>query len=288
MKTTLNKTNIILISIILLSLISSTFLGMKLAILLCLLLFLIYLIITKHYFIKVYKGMKAYKIENYSNALENYRDAALSKYCIGPIISNYLICELKYGKPSIAREYIDENLISKNIKSNEKLNLEVTKAIVLWKTNSQEEAINLLKHLIENNKNTYIYETLTSLLLASGKFNEAKKYISEAMEFNSDNNIIKSNYAELCFKFEQFDEAEKTFDYLINENVKFIEPYYYSALLERKKGNCDKAFELLRIAESFNESLVSLITHKDIEQALNSVFDKIFKYELNFILQIII
>lgn len=274
MKTTLNKTNIILISIILLSLISSTFLGMKLAILLCLLLFLIYLIITKHYFIKVYKGMKAYKIENYSNALENYRDAALSKYCIGPIISNYLICELKYGKPSIAREYIDENLISKNIKSNEKLNLEVTKAIVLWKTNSQEEAINLLKHLIENNKNTYIYETLTSLLLASGKFNEAKKYISEAMEFNSDNNIIKSNYAELCFKFEQFDEAEKTFDYLINENVKFIEPYYYSALLERKKGNCDKAFELLRIAESFNESLVSLITHKDIEQALNSVLIK--------------
>ena len=274
MKTTLNKTNIILISIILLSLISSTFLGMKLAILLCLLLFLIYLIITKHYFIKVYKGMKAYKIENYSNALENYRDAALSKYCIGPIISYYLICELKYGKPSIAREYIDENLISKNIKSNEKLNLEVTKAIVLWKTNSQEEAINLLKHLIENNKNTYIYETLTSLLLASGKFNEAKKYISEAMEFNSDNNIIKSNYAELCFKFEQFDEAEKTFDYLINENVKFIEPYYYSALLERKKGNCDKAFELLRIAESFNESLVSLITHKDIEQALNSVLIK--------------
>lgn len=274
MKTTLNKTNIILISIILLSLISSTFLGMKLAILLCLLLFLIYLIITKHYFIKVYKGMKAYKIENYSNALENYRDAALSKYCIGPIISNYLICELKYGKPSIAREYIDENLISKNIKSNEKLNLEVTKAIVLWKTNSQEEAINLLKHLIENNKNTYIYETLTSLLLASGKFNEAKKYISEAMEFNSDNNIIKSNYAELCFKFEQFDEAEKTFDYLINENVKFIEPYYYSALLERKKGNCNKAFELLRIAESFNESLVSLITHKDIEQALNSVLIK--------------
>ena len=274
MKTTLNKTNIILISIILLSLISSTFLGMKLAILLCLLLFLIYLIITKHYFIKVYKGMKAYKIENYSNALENYRDAALSKYCNGPIISNYLICELKYGKPSIAREYIDENLISKNIKSNEKLNLEVTKAIVLWKTNSQEEAINLLKHLIENNKNTYIYETLTSLLLASGKFNEAKKYISEAMEFNSDNNIIKSNYAELCFKFEQFDEAEKTFDYLINENVKFIEPYYYSALLERKKGNCDKAFELLRISESFNESLVSLITHKDIEQALNSVLIK--------------
>ena len=102
MKTTLNKTNIILISIILLSLISSTFLGMKLAILLCLLLFLIYLIITKYYFIKVYKGMKAYKIENYSNALENYRDAALSKYCrtVNHQVGDIFVC----------RKFIDRDM----------------------------------------------------------------------------------------------------------------------------------------------------------------------------------
>ena len=71
MKTTLNKTNIILISIILLSLISSTFLGMKLAILLCLLLFLIYLIITKHYFIiaasaETFHLFKPYKTHYYT------------------------------------------------------------------------------------------------------------------------------------------------------------------------------------------------------------------------------
>lgn len=156
------------------------------------------------------------------------------------------------------------------------LNLEITKAIVLWKTNSQEEGITLLKNLIKDNKNTYIYETLTSLLIGSGKFTEAEKYITEAMDFNSDNNIIKSNYAEICFKLEKFDEAKKEFDYLIKENVNFIEPYYYSALIERKSGNCDQAFELLRTAEGLNESLVSLVSHKDIDQALNSVLIKSF------------
>ena len=66
----LNKTNLILILIIAVSLISSVFLGLQLAILLCLSLLLIYLIITKGYFIKVYKGMKAYKLEDYETALE--------------------------------------------------------------------------------------------------------------------------------------------------------------------------------------------------------------------------
>lgn len=270
----LNKGTIFLLAILGIPLVSSAFLGSQLAILLFLILFLCYLVITKKHYLKVFKGIKAYKIENYTSALDYYRDAAMSPWCNVTIITNYLICELKYGKPSFAKEYINENLKIKNIKQQELLNLEITKSIVNWKTGSKENAINSLKELIKNNKNTYIYETLTSLLLSSGKFDEANKYITEAMEFNSDNNIIRSNYAEICYKLGKFDEAKKYFDSLIEKNIKFIEPYYYSALIENKNGQYEKALELLRIAESLNESLVSLISHKDIEQALNSVMIK--------------
>lgn len=270
----LNKGTIILLTILGISLVSSIFLGIQGSILLFLILLLCYLVVTKKYFIKVYKGTKAYKIEDYKNALEYYRDAAMSPWCNVTIITNYLICELKYGKPSLAQEYINENLKGKNIKQHEFLNLEVTKAIVSWKIGSKENAINSLKELVKNNKNTYLYETLTSLLLSTGKFDEANEYITEAMEFNSDNNIIQSNYAEICYKLGKFDEAKKYFYSLIEKNVKFIEPYYYTALIENKNGEFDKALELLRIAEGLNESLVSLISHKDIEQALNSVMIK--------------
>ena len=215
MKKNLNKGTIILILIAVISLISTVVIGMQSAILLFLVLFLIYLIITKKHYIKVFKGMKAYKLENYKTALEYYRDAAMSPWANGFIITNYLICELKYGKPSLANEYINENLNTKTIRPHEFLNLEVTKAIVNWKTSSKEEAITSLKSLLSNNKNTYIYETLTSLLLCSNKFDEANIYINEAMEFNSDNNIIKSNYAEICYKLGKFDEAKKYFDTLI-------------------------------------------------------------------------
>ena len=218
--------------------------------------------------------MKSYKLEDYKTALEYYRDAAMSPWVNTPIITNYLICELKYGKPSLAKEYINENLKIKNIKPHDFINLEVTKAIVTWKTSSKEEAISSLKKLLSNNKNTYIYETLTSFLLFSNKFDEAKDYINEAMEFNPDNNIIKSNYAELCYKLEKFDEAKKHFYTLIDKNVRFIEPYYYTALIENKNGNFEKSIELLRKAQGLNESLVSLISQSDVEQALNCAMVK--------------
>lgn len=274
MRKNLNKGTIFLLTILGISLVSSIFLGNQLAILLFLTLFLFYLVITKNHYLKVFKGIKAYKTENYTNALDYYRDAAISPWCNINIINNYLICELKYGKASLAKEYINENLKIKNIKQQELLNLEITKSIVDWKTGAKENAINSLRKLIKDNKNTYLYETLTSLLISAGKFDEANNYITEAMEFNSDNNIIQSNYAEICYKLGKFDEAKKHFDSLIEKNIKFIEPYYYSALIENKNGECEKALELLRVAEGLNESLVSLIRHKDIEQALNSVMIK--------------
>lgn len=274
MEKNLNKGTIILLSIGLVSLLSEIFLGIQSAILIFLILILIYLIVTKKHYIKVFKGMKSYKLEDYKTALEYYRDAAMSPWVNTPIITNYLICELKYGKPSLAKEYINENLKIKNIKPHDFINLEVTKAIVTWKTSSKEEAISSLKTLLSNNKNTYIYETLTSFLLFSNKFDEAKDYINEAMEFNPDNNIIKSNYAELCYKLEKFDEAKKHFYTLIDKNVRFIEPYYYTALIANKNGNFEKSIELLRKAQGLNESLVSLISQSDVEQALNCAMVK--------------
>ena len=274
MEKNLNKGTITLLSIGLISLLLGIFLGTQLAILIFLILLLIYLIVTKKHYIKVFKGTKSYKLEDYKKALEYYRDAAMSPWANTPIITNYLICELKYGKPSLAKEYINENLKIKNVKPHDFINLEVTKSIVIWKTSSKEEAITSLKKLLSNNKNTYIYETLTSFLLCSNKFDEANDYINEAIEFNPDNNIIKSNYAEICYKLEKFDEAKKYFDNLINENVRFIEPYYYTALIESKNGNFEKSIELLRKAQGLNESLVSLISQSDVEQALNCTMVK--------------
>ena len=274
MEKNLNKDTIILLSIGLVSLLSRIFLGTQSAILIFLILILIYLIVTKKHYIKVFKGTKSYKLEDYKTALEYYRDAAMSPWANTPIITKYLICELKYGKPSLAKEYINENLKIKNIKPHDFINLEVTKSIVNWKTSSKEEAISSLKTLLSNNKNTYIYETLTSFLLFSNKFDEAKDYINEAMDFNPDNNIIKSNYAELCYKLEKFNESKKHFDTLIDKHVRFIEPYYYTALIETKNGNFEKSIELLRKAQGLNESLVSLISQSDVEQALNCAMVK--------------
>ena len=59
MEKNLNKDTIILLSIGLVSLLSRIFLGTQSAILIFLILILIYLIVTKKHYIKVFKGTKA-------------------------------------------------------------------------------------------------------------------------------------------------------------------------------------------------------------------------------------
>lgn len=270
----LDKNTLILCIIGAVSLITGVFLNMKFALVLFILLLLLYLFISKRYMIDVFKGIKAYNLEDYEKAIELYRDAAMSPWCNSTIITNYLICELKHGKPSLAKEYVTENLKLDRFKKLQLLNLKITKSIVLWKNDCSEEAITLLKDLAVNCKNTYLFETLTSLLLGSKKFVEAKKYIDEAMEFNSSSAITRSNYAEINYKLDNFDESKKVFDELIEENIKFVEPYYYCALMESNAGNFQKAIDYLHTAEGLNESLVSLISHKDIQQALNTIMVK--------------
>ena len=274
MKKTLDKKTLFLCVIVIISLLSSIFVNFKFGITTLLTLLFIYILATNLYMIKVYKGAKAYKSENYSKALDYSRSAIISPWCSVNIIIDYLVCELKYGKASIANEYIEEIFTKRNFKPNDLLNLKITESIVLWKNNNRQESISLLRNLLEKNKNTFLYETLTSILICNGNIQEAKSVLSTALAFNKDSNILKSNNGEIKFKEGNYDEASKIFYNLINEDIKFVEPFYYLGLIETKNNNFDKAKELLEKSQNLNQSLITLVKFEDIEQAYNRVIFK--------------
>ena len=85
---------------------------------------------------------------------------------------------------------------------------------------------------------------------------------------------MKSNNGEIKFKEGNYDEASKIFYNLINEDIKFVEPFYYLGLIETKNNNFDKAKELLEKAQNLNQSLITLVKFEDIEQAYNRVIFK--------------
>ena len=225
-------------------------------------------ILKRKYLINVIKGNRAYTAKDYATAIEEYKKAVSSKYANAGIIRGYILIELKHGDPERAKEVLDKLLAERKFKDHEMLNLNVSKALILWKTGNIEVAINKLKDLLSKEKSSYIYETLTSLLLISGRVEESLELLKEGLEYDDSNNILKSNFGEANFKLGNTEVAEETFASLLEENILFIEPYYFYALILKQKGETEKAIELLEKALDTNDSLLTTVSKDSAEKVL--------------------
>ena len=224
------------------------------------------------YLRKIIKANKLYAGKNYSEALKLYRQTVNRKNIPGFIVNNYLIMELKYGDCTIAQNYINSlSLNNSKIKSADLLSIKISKSLVAWKNNKSDEAINYLKELLEESETTYLYETLTSLLIVNNKLDDALTIIDKGLNYNDSSNVLKSNFAEANYLLGNYNVAEVKFKELVDSNVSFMEPYYYLGLILLNNNENDAALEILKKATLFNDSLVSLVNCEKIKNLITSI-----------------
>lgn len=237
-----------------------------------LLLIFIMLCFNYRYIFKILKANKLYASAEYDKSLNLYRQCVLIKTIPGFVINNYLIMELKYGSSKIAEDYINNNLpdLSK-FNSADSLSIKVSEALIAWKNHNTDKAIEILENLLEENENTYLYETLTSLLIVNNYLDKALEVTNKALEYTDSSNVLKSNYYEIQYLLGHYTEAEEGFSSLIDENITFMEPYYYKAAILITKDKKEEAKILLEKALTFNDSLVSSINKEKILTLLNTM-----------------
>ena len=250
-----------------------------------LLLIVLCILIGKNLYLgKIIKANKLYASKNYGEALKLYRQTVTKENIPGFIINNYLIMELKYGDCTIAENYINSlSLDNSKIKSTDLLSINISKSLVAWKNNKTEEAINNLKRLLEESETTYLYETLTSLLIVSNKIDDALTIINKGLNYNDYSDVLKSNFAEANYLLGNYNEAEEKFKALVDSNVSFMEPYYYLGLILLNKQEKDAALKVLNKATSFNDSLVSLVNSEKINNLITSIYIKKIVTTLSFL-----
>ena len=238
-----------------------------------LLLIVLCILIGKNLYLgKIIKANKLYASKNYGEALKLYRQTVTKENIPGFIINNYLIMELKYGDCTIAENYINSlSLDNSKIKSTDLLSINISKSLVAWKNNKTEEAINNLKRLLEESETTYLYETLTSLLIVSNKIDDALTIINKGLNYNDSSDVLKSNFAEANYLLGNYNEAEEKFKALVDSNVSFMEPYYYLGLILLNKQEKDAALKVLNKATSFNDSVVALVNSEKINNLITSI-----------------
>ena len=231
-------------------------------------------IYKQSYLLNVIKGNKAYAIKDFDTALEKYKKAVSSKFVNAGVIRGYILIELKHGNAETANKVLTDILSTRTFTSQELLALNVSRALILWKLGNLDKAIYTLKTLLEDEKSTYIYETLTTLLLINENIDESLDLIKEGLDYDENNTILKSNFGEANYKLGNVDSAEEVFSSLIEENVSFIEPYYFSALIVKEKGENEKSIELLESGLATNDSLLTTVSKDDAKKLLDELTQK--------------
>ena len=237
-------------------------------------LIVIFLLYTKRYIVYAFQGSKAYNMKNFTYALERYRKSVKVSGCKGAIVTSYLIVEIKYGKPSLALDYINKNMNNKKFDEATKYSMSVSKAIALWKENMALDSLNLLKDLLKTSENNYAYETLTTLLIMNKNYDEALEYIKKGLDYNKDSKVLLSNEAEVYYKLGNFQKSEELFKPLIESKVNFAEPYYYTGLLAKERGEREKAIELLEKVVDCNDSLLTTVSKEEAQEILGPLYDE--------------
>ena len=95
---------------------------------------------------------------------------------------------------------------------------------------------------------------------------EAIAFNKEAYEYNPDKAVIMDNLGQSYYLNGDYDEAEKLYEKIMETNPKFPEAYYNYANVLIKKGDNEKAKEMLKEAltkEFHNLTTVSLTKVKE-------------------------
>jgi tetratricopeptide (TPR) repeat protein len=138
-------------------------------------------------------------------------------------------------------------------------------ALVLWKKGELGAATSMLQEVIETYKTTSVYGSLGYLLLLSGDLEKALQFNLEAHEFNSADKIILDNLGQNYYLLGMYDKSEEIYEPLVKKSPTFPEPYYNYGLLLEKRGESEKALEMMKMALGSKFSYLSSITKEDVE-----------------------
>jgi tetratricopeptide (TPR) repeat protein len=185
-------------------------------------------------------------------------------------IASYAYIQLKIG-------LIDnsENLLKKALQlkiSDEYTNqVKSILALVYWKRQRLDEAIELLEEVMKNFKTTNIYGSLGYFLVLKGDLEKALAFNLEAYDYNSSDKIIQDNLGQTYLMLEQYEKAKEIYESLILTNPTFPEAYFNFGLLCEKMDQHERAIELYNRALSSKFSYLSTLTKEQIQSTLDEL-----------------
>ncbi len=184
------------------------------------------------------------------------------------IRGSYAFLLLKVGQIKEASLQIDEALANVRKKHDDKNGLTLTKAMVLWKEEKLDEAIDMLSELIKTFETTDVYATLGFLYIEKGDYDKAIEFNLKAKEYNNDNAVILDNLGCSYYLSGDYDTAYELYQGLMKLKPSFPEAFYNYAKVLEYKGELEKALYIIRHSLTLKFWHTNTISKTKIEEYL--------------------
>lgn len=141
----------------------------------------------------------------------------------------------------------------------------VCEAVMRWKEDDNlVGAIQRLKHLDETLRTSSYYGILGKMMIATGEIEKAREFSEDAYKYNDKSAPILENLITVYCNLGEFDRALKVAGVFVKKNPATVDGWYFCGLANEKAGNTKKAVKYYKMAIRCEETILSLIHHKDI------------------------
>ena len=244
--------------------------GLGSIILLCAVIYIIYILIKRRGNFPYNKGVKLINAKNYADGLTMLEKAVE----IGVSPSQEIgaaYAEVKFGDIKKAEKKINMVLLNQKVPVNMKNESRYVLAIINIAKKDFKTAREIMDKMYDTFKTTKFYSTYGYLAIMSGDPEFAKKINEEAYDYNSDNDVICDNYGLYLYNAGEYEKAGEIYEKLTDHELKFPEGYYNYANVLVKLGDNEKAKEMLEKALTIEYFGVTTVKKEEVEALYNSI-----------------
>ncbi len=196
-------------------------------------------------------------------AAGNYRTVSLERGCIAAVTL------LKHGKTEEAA-ILFEHLAEKRLQPAQANALQGYRALLYWKTGEQEEAVAILRNLLEGGYRTsYLYSTLGYFLLHTSTPEEAIALNLEAVDYDDTPDIL-DNLTAAYISAGMWEEAAEISSRVTAAEPKFAEAWYHAGLIAQHRNDPERAVGYFERSSRAIFSSLSLLTPETVRKALEA------------------
>lgn len=189
-----------------------------------------------------------------------------------PILA-YATYLLKNSRYEEARQRFTSIIIDKRFSEPIRLSAKQNQALVYWKLDRIDDAIDTAREVFSKRPNLAIYQTLGCLLIEGNEpLEDVLEFNQKAYDYDDEDPVVLDNLAECYLRLNQIDKAKEFFEEALKYNAYQVSSLYHLAKIYLKEGNKEKAIEHLETAiENGTFHALSTVEKTEIENFLKTI-----------------